>query len=246
MKDEIFITVDGIGGHLEYVGKPFARGYVANRLGDDIERCRRLEVRETRHGFQVHNVRFERACDSVEWREASREFTIPLYQSSLEAVQYVKDYKRDYFAAVAEDLEEQLDRERIEAGWELDRISRDLVPGRATRDIVDVGHDDGLTPKQALEVEKQTQGLKPIGFLGKDILAVEVDPVIADSKACRHELADEFRKAIEALPPMPERTCDWCGLDLSGGHDHKIVDRQPMCMDCISFYRLEEGKDYER
>jgi len=100
-----------------------------------------------------------------------------------------------------------------------------------------MGHDDGLTPKQALEVEKQTRGLKPIGFLGKDILAVEVDPVIADSKAYRQELADEFRKVVEALPPMPEKTCDWCGIDIPPtALYYPMVHDEFMCRRCYEEY----------
>ena len=78
----------------------------------------------------------------------------------------------------------------------------------------------------------------PIGFVGKDVLAVEkeVKPVIEDSKAYRQELADEFRKAVEAVPPMPEKTCDWCGVDVSTADDHKIIDREPMCNGCVSQY----------
>ena len=105
------------------------------------------------------------------------------------------------------------------------------------RDIVDMVYDDGLTPKEALEIEK----LRPIGFLGKDILAVEkeVKPVIEDSKAYREQLAHEFRQAIEALPPIPETTCGWCGVDVSTVDDHKIVDREPMCNACVSQYFSE-------
>jgi hypothetical protein len=226
----VFLTNE-TPGYLEYAGTPFARRYTIDRYGDDIERCRRLEVRETRHGFRVHNVRFERACDSVEWREASREFTMPLYQSSLEAVQYVKDYERDYFGAVAVDLEDQLEAQRIETGHELARMAH---KGRPTRDIVDMDFNDGLTPEEALQLEK----LRPIGFIGNDILAVDnhVKPVIEDSKASRHELARDLRRAIEALPPIPEKTCGWCGADIGGLDDHKIVDREPMCNPCVSQY----------
>jgi hypothetical protein len=91
--------------------------------------------------------------------------------------------------------EDELERQRIEAGQEL---AREAYRGRRTRDIVDMGHDeDGLTPKEALEIAK----LRPVGFLGKDILAIqkEVKPVTESSKAYREQLADEFRQAIGAV-----------------------------------------------
>jgi hypothetical protein len=60
--------------------------------------------------------------------------------------------------------------------------------------------------------------------------------VIEDSKAYREQLAHEFRQAIEALPPVPEKTCGWCGVDVGTLDDHKIVDREPMCNACVSQY----------
>ena len=226
MKDEVFVTADGVGGHVEHVGHPLTTSGSIH--------CWRREVRETLAGFEVYDVRFRKS--SGQWREASRD-KFDVYQSKAEAIEAVKEHERGWWEAVADDLEEQRDRKRIEAGWELDQISRDLVPGRATRDVVDMGHDDGLTPKQALEVEKQTRGLKPIGFLGKDILAVEVDPVIADSKVYRQELADEFRKTVEALPPMPEKTCDWCGIDIPPtALYYPMVHDEFMCRRCYEEY----------
>ena len=135
-----------------------------------------------------------------------------------------------------------MERERIEAGHEL---AREAYRGRRTRDIVDMGYDDdGLTPKEALEIEK----LRPIGFLGKDILATqkEVKPVTESSKAYREQLAGEFRQAIGEVPPMPDETCDWCGVELQTINDHKIVDAQSMCMECVKQYSLEESSGYER
>jgi len=48
----------------------------------------------------------------------------------------------------------------------------------------------------------------PIGFIGKDILALEkeIKPVIENSKAYRAQLAHESREAIDALPPIPKKT----------------------------------------
>jgi len=88
----------------------------------------------------------------------------------------------------------------------------------------------------------------PIGFIGKDILAVEreVRPVIEDSKAYREQLAREFRQAIEALPSMPDKMCDWCGVEHQTNNDHKIVDAQCMCLECVRQYSLEESSGYER
>ena len=131
---------------------------------------------------------------------------------------------------------DQRERERIEAGHELAALMQPRAKG-IEWDIVDMVYDDGLTPKEALALERQAR-LKPISFIGKDILAVqkEVKPVIEDSKAYREELAREFRRAIEALPPIPEQTCSWCGADIGGLDDHKIVDREPMCNACVNGY----------
>jgi len=114
--------------------------------------------------------------------------------------------------------EEQRNRERIEAGWELERLGRKARMN--TRDIADMVYDDGLTPKEALEIERRH----------------------------RVELAREFRRAVDALRTgmLQETTCDWCGVDLQTVDDHKMVDGQPMCLPCVSQYSLEEGKDYER
>ena len=107
------------------------------------------------------------------------------------------------------------------------------------RDIVDMIYDDGLTPKEASEIQK----VRPIGFLGKDILAIqkEVRPVISDSEAHRIELAREFRGAIEAnklklQALLQETTCGWCGVDVRTVDDHKTVDRGPMCNTCVNQY----------
>jgi hypothetical protein len=130
--------------------------------------------------------------------------------------------------------EDRLERERTQAGYELARLRCQKATKLIQRDIVDMFYDDGLMAKEALEIQK----VRPIGFLGKDILAVEkeVKPVIKDSKACREQLAHEFRQAIEALPPIPEKTCGWCGLDVGTFDDHKMVDRAPMCNACVSEY----------
>jgi len=94
------------------------------------------------------------------------------------------------------------------------------------RDLRDKIYDDGLTPKEAFDIQK----VRPIGFLGKDILAIQKDvkPVVKDSKACRAELARELRSAIEANKPqvralLKETTCGWRAID-----DHRTVDREPM------------------
>jgi hypothetical protein len=86
--------------------------------------------------------------------------------------------------------------------------------------------------------ENKNQPVRPIGFIGKDILAIE------DCE--RRDLARDFRRAIDALSGMPDKTCNWCGVDLETVDDHKFVDRQSMCLDCINHYGLEEGTDYER
>jgi hypothetical protein len=130
--------------------------------------------------------------------------------------------------------EDRLERERTQAGPESARLRCQGATELIQRDIVDMFYDDGLPPKEALEIEK----LRPIGFLGRDILAIEKDvkAVIEDSKAYREQLAHEFRQAIEALPPIPEKTCGWCGVDVGTLDDHKIVDREPMCNACVSQY----------
>jgi hypothetical protein len=231
MKGDAFVTADGVGGHLEYIGQPLNV--------DGSVHCWRREVRETLAGFEVHDVRFMKFRGY--WREAYRDKN-DVYKSKAEAIQAVKQHEKGWWEAVADDLEEQRDRERIEAGHEL---AREAHRGPPKRDIVDMGYDDdGLTPKEALEIEK----LRPIGFLGKDILAIqkEAKPVTDDSKAYREQLAHEFRQAIEALPPMPDKTCDWCGVELQTMNDHKIVDAQRMCLECVKQYSLEESSGYER
>jgi hypothetical protein len=50
--------------------------------------------------------------------------------------------------------EEQRNRERIAAGHELVRLGRKRT-NLIQRDIVEMVYDDGLTPKEALEVERQ-------------------------------------------------------------------------------------------
>jgi len=71
--------------------------------------------------------------------------------------------------------------------------------------------------------------LKPIGFIGKDILAVP-------ELQYRKKLAAEFRAAVEAAKlerVLPEaKSCDWCGIDLYTRDDHRVVDRQYMCSPC--------------
>src|SRR5262249_12738558 len=100
----------------------------------------------------------------------------------------------------------------------LGRLER--TPAMITRDIVDMVYDAGLTPKEALEFDRQPS-----------------------SRAAR-----EFREAIDALQSMmpQETTCDWCGVNLHSINDHRTVDGQPMCLPCIGQYSVEEGKDYER
>lgn len=49
--------------------------------------------------------------------------------------------------------EQEHERERIEAGHELVRLGRKQT-NLIQRDIVDMVYDDGLTPKEALEVER--------------------------------------------------------------------------------------------
>ena len=229
MKGDVFVTADGVGGHLEYVHQPLNV--------DGSVHCWRREVRETLAGFEEHDVRFMKFRG---YRHEAYRDKNDVYESKAEAIQAVKQHDKGWWEAVADDFEEQRDRERIEAGHELAREW-----GRPTRDIVDMGYDDdGLTPKEAPEIEK----LRPIGFLGKDILAIqkEVKPVTESSKAYREQLADEFRQAIGALPPMPDKTCRWCGVELQTIKDHKIVDAQRMCLECAKQYSLEEGSGYER
>ena len=85
------------------------------------------------------------------------------------------------------------------------------------RDIVDMFYDDRLSNKEALQLKRQ-----------------------AREKAYREELARVFREAIEALPPMPDKFCDWCGIDLASVNDHyRIIDAQLMCQNCVQQYNME-------
>jgi hypothetical protein len=83
--------------------------------------------------------------------------------------------------------------------------------------------------------------IRPIGFIGKDIIAI-------DERQHRLDLAREFRQAVDLLRSglAHETTCDWCGADVQTVKDHRMVDGQPMCLPCAKEYGLEEGKDYER
>jgi hypothetical protein len=212
MKEEVFVTAESvtaesIGGHLEYTGTPLQV--------EGSNHCWRREVRETLAGFEVYDVRFTKFHE--QWREAAR-LKYDVYQSKAEAIDAVRE-QRGWWGAVGDDLKEQRDRERIEAGHEL----ASMLQGRAKgiqRDIVEMVYDDGLTPKEALDIERQH----------------------------RAELAREFREAVDALRTgmLQETTCDWCGVDLQTVKNHRMVDGQPMCLPCVSQYSLEEGKDYER
>ena len=53
---------------------------------------------------------------------------------------------------LTDDSENQRERERIEAGWEL---GRKAYKGPPTRNIVDNLYEDGLTPEEALRHERQ-------------------------------------------------------------------------------------------
>ena len=139
MKDKMFVMADGVGGHLEYVGHP---------LGvDGSVHCWRREVRETLAGFEGYDVRFRKS--QGRWREATRDKST-ICQSKGEAIQAVKDRERGWWEVEADDLEEQRERAHIEAGRELGR-----EPSRYCRDTVDMVYDDGLTPKEALKIERQ-------------------------------------------------------------------------------------------
>jgi hypothetical protein len=144
MKDQKFITTEGVGGCLEYTGRPLGADgrYYANRS----------EVRQVLAGFEVHDVQFKSsAVGCLEDRRAIS----GVYQSKSEAIQAVKDSEREWFQCVAEDLEDQRERQRIEAGHELVRLGSKSA--RNSRDIVDEFCDDGLTPKEALEIERQAK-----------------------------------------------------------------------------------------
>jgi hypothetical protein len=62
MSDDVFLT-NGAPGYLEYAGTPLRKGVAIDARPGNLDRFRRLEVRETRSGFQIHNVAFERAVD---------------------------------------------------------------------------------------------------------------------------------------------------------------------------------------
>ena len=124
-------------------------------------------------------------------------------------------------------------------------MSQNQERNKKMRDIVNMNCDDGLTPREALEIEK----VRPIGFLGKDILAIQKDvkPVVKDSKTYRAELARELRGAIEANKPqvralLQETTCGWCGVEVRTIDDHRTVDREPMRDACVNQY-LPEGME---
>jgi hypothetical protein len=214
-RDEVFLTAGGVPGYLAYTGTPVARVFGHG----PTERCHRWEVRETLAGFEIHDVGFRRGLrlDGV-WHEISRE-NWQTYQGRSEAIEAITVHERSYQEAVADDLEEQRDRARIEAGFELAR-------------------DPETSGRRTMSEEPP----RPVGFIGKDILAI---PASDD----REQLAAEFRAAVEVAKlerVLPEaRSCDWCGIDLYTIDDHKTVDRQYMCHPChLGFFPEQQNTQY--
>jgi len=171
MKDDVFVTADGIGGHLEYAGRLLKtpvgwRGY-------------RFEVREKMGGFELHNVAYSRyATDTDTWWVEQSRHVVETHQSLDLALKALGQHEEFYLEAVAEDR----------------------------------------------KVDKYTA-------------LIERGSEHTNSKAYRQELADEFRKAIEALPPMPEKTCDWCGIDIPPtALYYPMVHDEFMCRKCYEEY----------
>jgi hypothetical protein len=142
MKERI-ITADGVKGYLEHAGRIMSVDHPLTR------HCWRREVRKTRAGFEVQDVRFDKSKDG--WREARRD-TFAFCQSRSEAIELVNQHERSWRDAVADDLAEQRDRERREAAWERTRL--------------DVRYRDGMMPREALQfsqykqAEGKTQGME--------------------------------------------------------------------------------------
>ncbi len=85
---EVFLT-NGAPGYLEYAGTAQGRHVTIDVERGDMERCHRMEVRETRSGFEIHKASFERAVDWTEWRETGRE-RLTVEQNRQKAVESVK------------------------------------------------------------------------------------------------------------------------------------------------------------
>jgi hypothetical protein len=91
---EVFLT-NGAHGYLEHAGTALGHHVTADAQRGDMERCHRMEVRETRSGFEIQKASFERAVDWTEWRETGRE-RHGVYQNRQEAVQAVKSAEKEY------------------------------------------------------------------------------------------------------------------------------------------------------
>jgi len=170
---EVFLT-SGAPGYLEYAGTAQGRHVTIDADKGDLERCHRMEVRETRLGFEIHKASFERAVDWTAWRETLRERQ-GIEHNRQKAVELVKsagnnrvELAAEFRAAiVAAELERVLPD-----GRSCDWCGTDLytVDDHKTVDrepMCNPCHDEYF-PESAASKE---QPLKPRGFIGRDILA---------------------------------------------------------------------------
>jgi hypothetical protein len=147
---EVFLT-NGAPGYLEYVGTALGRHVTIDAERGDMERCHRLEVRETRGGFEIHKASFERAVDWIEWRETLRERQ-GVYQNRQEAVESVKSVDKDYQRQRACEGDRRIIVDtRMRKEREEERISRGWAEGEGCQ----ASDMPELSPEERLETDRQ-------------------------------------------------------------------------------------------
>jgi hypothetical protein len=178
---EIFLT-NGAHGYLEHAGTALGHHVRADAQRGDMERCHRMEVRETRSGFEIQKASFERAVDWTEWRETGRERQ-GVYQNREEAVQAVKSAEKEYgrqlvaeFRAAVEAVatietersndgeNKQMNNELLRAGYDAQQLRIEQLEGWIQQSIT----------RPSMSRELRLQGLELIEARSPEIrLAVE-------------------------------------------------------------------------
>jgi hypothetical protein len=241
---EVFLT-NGAPGYLEYAGTAQGRHVTIDVERGDMERCHRMEVRETRSGFEIHKASFERAVDWTEWREAGRE-RLTIEQNRQKAVESVK-------SAV----------DHLDAGhWMTPEEARSLscdVENDASwvHSLFDEARIEGNSANQQAVLEKAKAMLYERHDYEYEMVhnGSGRSEEMPSQLSARHNqewkefekqtLAEEFRQAITTAelerPLLQETTCDWCGTDIQTVDDHQTVDRAPMCNPCHDEYFPESA-----
>jgi hypothetical protein len=150
---EVFLT-NSAPGYLEYAGTAQGRHVTIDAERGDIERCHRMEVRQTRSGFEIHKASFERAVDWTEWRETLRE-SQSVHQNRQEAVELVKSAEDNRVELAAEFraaiVASQLDRELLQEGSSEPRLK---PRGFIGKDILATTENENTQMNDALLVSR--------------------------------------------------------------------------------------------